>query len=146
MAMAIDRNCCTKLLPLIVVLAMGLASVPAAAESNEGQSAAETEALKNYRFATVAGRHAEATKYVLDFMEQSEGENAPLTVALTQRYGNLLRKEGDIREAIAVLKTARQRGIVAFGEHGIELFEINLDLGEAYVDRDIRCRQTQKIL
>jgi hypothetical protein len=81
-----------------VVLAMGLASVPAAAKSNDGQSAAETQALKNYRFATAAGRHAEATKYVLDYMEQSEGENAPLTVALTQRYGNLLRKEGDIRE------------------------------------------------
>jgi hypothetical protein len=72
MALAIIRNRCTKLLPLIVVIAMGLASVPAAAQSNDGQSAAETEALNNYRFATAAGRHAEASKYVLDYMEQSE--------------------------------------------------------------------------
>jgi len=126
------------------MLALGFVSFPVAAKSNDGQSAAEAEALNNYEIATAAGRHAEATHYILDYMEQSEGENAPLTVALTQRYGNLLRKEGDIREAIAVLKTARQRGIAAYGEHGIELFQINLDLGEAYVDRDIGVGKPKK--
>lgn len=142
MATVIKQKGCTKLSPLIVVMATVL--VPVSVQGNDGQSATETEALNNYEVATAAGRHAEATKYILDYMEQSEGENAPLTVALTQRYGNLLRKEGDIREAIAVLKTARQRGIVAFGEHGIELFEINLDLGEAYVDRDIGVGKPRK--
>lgn len=137
-----NQNYCTKSLPLIAVLALGL--VPVSAESNDSQSAAEAEALTNYDAATAAGRHAEATKYVLDYMEKSEGENVPLTVALTQRYGNLLREEGDIREAVKVLKAARQRGMAAYGEHGIELFELNLDLGEAYVDRDIGLRKPQK--
>jgi hypothetical protein len=68
----------------------------------------------------------------------------PLTVALTHRYGNLLREEGDIREAVSVLKTARKRGIVAFGAHGMELFEINLDLGDAYVERDIGIGRPRK--
>jgi len=126
---------------LIVGLAIGLASppVPVYAQSNadDGLSAAQTEMVANYEAAKAAGRQAEATKYVLDYMEQTEGENAPLTVAVTQRYGNLLRKEGDIREAVSVLKMARERGIIAYGEHGIELFEINLDLGDAYVDRDV---------
>jgi hypothetical protein len=135
MELVIRQICFSKVLPLIVVLAIGVA--PALAERNDSPGTAETEALNNYEVATAAGRHAEATKYVLDHMEKSEGENAPLTVALTQRYGNLLREEGDIRGAVAVLKTARKRGIAAYGEHGIELFEINLDLGEAYVDRDI---------
>jgi len=142
MALMIKQNGRTKLPPMILVLAMGL--VPVSAESNDGQSVAESDALNNYEVATAAGRHSEATKYVLDYMEQSAGENAPLTVALTQRYGNLLRTEGDIREAVAVLKTARQRGMAAFGEHGIELFEINLDLGEAYVDRDIGVGRPKK--
>jgi len=117
---------------LIVALAIGLASVPVLA-----QSTTEAEALANYEAAKAAGRLAEATKYVLDYIVETEGENAPLTVSLTQRYGNQLRDEGDIREAIKVLKTARERAIIAFGEHGMGLFEINLDLGEAYVDRDI---------
>jgi len=116
---------------------LGLASVPVAAQSNDGPSAAETEALNNYAAATADGKHAAAAKYILDYMEKAEGENAPQTVALTLSYGNLLRKEGDIREAVSVLKMARERGIIAYGEHGIELFEINLDLGDAYVDRDI---------
>ncbi len=140
-AMVINQYSRTKLSPLIVGLAFGLVSlsVPVYAQSNanDGQSAAESEALKNYEAAEAAGRHAEATKYILDYMEQTEGENAPLTVSLTHRYGNQLREEGDIREAVSVLKTARKRGIVAFGENGMELFEINLDLGDAYVDRDI---------
>jgi len=127
---------------------MGLASlsVPVSAQSNadDGQSAAETEALNNYYAAKAAGRRAEATKYVLDYMEKTKGENDPLTVDLTHSYGNFLREEGDIREAVSVLKMARERGIVAFGEHGIELFAINLDLGEAYVERDIGVGRPKK--
>ena len=126
---------------LVVGLAIGLAalSAPVHAQSSadDSLSAAKTEALTNYEAAKAAGRHAEATKYILDYMESTEGENDPQTVALTHRYGNLLRTEGDIREAVSVLKMARQRGIIAFGEYGIQLFEINLDLGDAYVDRDI---------
>ncbi len=135
---AINHYGGANLSPLIVVLAMGLASLsgPVSAQGSDGASAAEREALNNYTAATAAGRHAEAARYVLDYMEKTEGENAPLTVALTHRYGNLLREEGNIREAISVLKTARERGIIAYGEHGIELFEINLDLGDAYVERD----------
>jgi hypothetical protein len=139
-----DRN----LSALIMGLAMGLASlsVPVSAQNNvnDGLSAAKTEMVNNYEAAKAAGRHAVAAKYVLDYIEKTEGKNAPLTVALTQRYGNLLHKEGDIRRAVSILKTARQRGINAFGEHGIQLFEINLNLGEAYVDRDIGIGKPQK--
>jgi hypothetical protein len=139
-----DRN----LSALIMGLAMGLASlsVPVSAQNNvnDGLSAAKTEMVNNYEAAKAAGRHAVAAKYVLDYIEKTEGKNAPLTVALTQRYGNLLHKEGDIRQAVSILKTARQRGINAFGEHGIQLFEINLNLGEAYVDRDIGIGKPQK--
>jgi tetratricopeptide (TPR) repeat protein len=134
-------------LPLLVVgLAIALASLSASAQSdaNESSSVTEAEAVNNYETATAAGRHAEAAKYVLDYIEKSEGENAPQTVALTHRYGNLLREEGDIAEAISVLKTARKRGMIAFGQHGIELFEINLDLGDAYVDRAIGLGRPKK--
>ena len=128
---------------LALALTLGLAPV-SAKSSTDDTSAAETEALNNYTAAEAAGRHAEATKYVLDYMEKTEGENAPLTVALTHRYGNLLRDEGDIGEAIAALKTAVERGIVAYGEYGIELFEIYLDLGDAYVERDIGLGKPKK--
>jgi len=140
-AMVITRYGSSNMFPLIVGLAIGLASlsVPVHAQSNAdvSLSAAQTEMVNNYEAAKAAGRRAEAAKYVLDYMEKTEGENAPLTVALMQRYGNLLREEGDIRKAVSILKTARDRGIDTFGEHGVELFEINLDLGDAYVDRDI---------
>jgi tetratricopeptide (TPR) repeat protein len=133
---------------LILGLAIGLAALanPVSAQNNanEAPSAVETEALNNFETAKAAGRHAEATKYILDYMVETEGENAPLTVALTTRYGNLLRTEGDIREAITILKKARERGIIAYGEYGIEMFGINLDLGEAYVERDIGIGKPQK--
>ncbi len=148
LTMVIKQYGGTNLPALLVGLAIVLASLsaPSSAQNNvnDGLSAAQKEMVNNYETAKAAGRHAEATKYVLDYMEKSEGENAPLTVALTQRYGNLLREEGDIREAVKVLKTARQRGIAAYGEQGIELFGINLDLGEAYVDRNIGLRKPQK--
>ena len=117
MTMVIKQFQGTRSLALVVALSTGLACLPVSMQSNadDGQSAAETEALTNYEAATAAGKHAEATQYVLDYMERTEGENSPLTVALTQRYGNLLRTEGDIREAVSVLKTARKRGIAAFG-------------------------------
>jgi len=138
----------TNLPAVVVGLAMGLASlsVPVSAQNNanDGLSAAKTEMVNNYEAAKADGRHAEAAKYVLDYIEKTEGENAPLTVALTQRYGNLLRKEGDIREASSVLKTARKRGINAYGQHGIQLFEINMDLGDAYVDRNIGLGKPKK--
>jgi hypothetical protein len=146
--MVINRNGGRNVSAWIVGLAMGLAclTVPVSAQNNtsDGLSAAETEMVNNYEAAKATGRHAAAAKYVLDYMEETEGKNAPLTVALTQRYGNLLRNEGDIREAISILKKARQRGIIAFGEYGIQLFEINLELGVAYVDRDIGIGKPQK--
>jgi hypothetical protein len=118
---------------LIVGLAMGLAclstSVSAQYNSSDDLSVAQTEMVHGYEAAKAAGRHAAAAGYVLDYMEKTEGENAPLTVAMTQRYGTLLRSEGDILEAVSILKKARKRGIIAFGEHAIELFEINLNLG-----------------
>jgi hypothetical protein len=148
LAMMINQYDHKNLSALIMGLAIGLASLPVAvsaqSDADDGLSPAQTEMVNNYEAAKAAGRHAEAAKYVLDYMEETEGENAPLTVTLTQRYGNLLRKEGDIREAISVLKTARERGIIAFGEHGPQLFEINLDLGEAYVDRNIGIGLPQK--
>ena len=129
---------------LILWLAIGLASVPVFAQDNDGQNTAEAEALNNYHAAKAAGRHAEATKYVLDYMEETKGENDPLTVDLTHTYGNLLREDGDIREAVSVLKLARERGIAAFGEYDLRLFAINLDLGEAYVDRNIGAGRPRK--
>ncbi len=144
-AVIINQYVSTKLSPVIVGLAIGLAflSVPVYGQSNanDSPSAAETEALRNFEIAKAAGRHAEATQYILEYMEETDGENAPLTVTLTHRYGNLLRDEGDIRAAVSMLKKARKRGIVAYGEHGMPLFEINLDLGDVYVDRDIGIRR-----
>ena len=123
LAMVINPYGGTNLAPFIVVLALGLASVPVSVQSkaNDGESAAQTEMVANYEAAKAAGRPAEATKYVLDYMERTEGENAPLTVAVTQRYGNLLRKDGDIPEAVSILKVARERAIISFGEHGVQL-------------------------
>lgn len=143
LAMIINQYGGSNLSPLVVGLAIGLAllSVPVFAQSNDVPSAAETIAMNKSEAAKAAGRHAEATRHILDYVEETEGENAPLTVTLTHRYGNLLRDEGDIRAAISFLKKARKRGIVAYGEHGMPLFEINLDLGDAYVDRDIGIRR-----
>jgi hypothetical protein len=152
-AMVIKHYGCTNLSPLILgflmlPLALGLVflSVPVSAQDNasEGLSAAKAEMVNNYEAAKAEGRNAAAAKHVLDYVEKTEGENAPLTVAMTQRYGNLLRQEGDIRQAISILKTARERGINAYGEHGIQLFEINMDLGEAYVERNIGIGIPQK--
>lgn len=131
---------------LVVGLTIGLSSISVSAQNNanDGLSAAESEAMNNYRAAKAAGKQSEATKYVLDYTEKTQGKNAPLTVALMQSYGNQLRNEGDIRKAISILKSARKRGIIAFGEHGMQLFRINLDLGEAYIDRDIGIGKPKK--
>jgi len=126
---------------MLLAFAWGLAAfsppVPAQVDAAAGPSPAEAEAMSNYQAARAEGRHAEAVKYLLDYMVQHQGENDPLTVSLTQRYGNLLREEGNVRDAVDVLKTARERGIAAFGEYGMELFELNMDLGDAYVDRNL---------
>jgi len=133
----------TAALSYVCFLAMGLV-VSLAPISVSAQDITEAEALRNYEAAEAAGNHAAATKFILDYMEQTEGENAPLTVSLTQRYGNQLREEGDISEAVSVLTDARERAIVAYGEYGIEMFEVNLDLGEAYVDRNIGLGKPKK--
>ena len=122
----------TRLAICILALTMSIPADPAAA-----QSMAEMEAMTNYQEAKADGRHAEAVKYLLDYMENDQGANAPMTISLMQRYGNLLREEGNIREAVDVLNEAHERGTAVYGEHGLELFELNLDLANAYVERDL---------
>jgi hypothetical protein len=133
---------------LVMALSIALISlsysVSAQNKANDGLSVAESKALNNYHASKAAEKQAAATKYVLDYTEKTEGRNAPMTIALLQRYGNQLHNEGDIRKAISTLKTARKRGIVAFGEHGIQLFTINMDLGEAYVERNIGIGKPKK--
>ena len=123
--------------PFIVLLVIGASGYPSPASAQDSDAiAAEAEALNNYNTAIAAGRRAEAARYILEYMEDTRGEHDPQTVALTHSYGNLLRQEGDILEALSVLKKARKRAIAAHGKHGIELFQINLDLGDAYVDHN----------
>ena len=120
---------------LAVVLTLLSSPVAAQSGSSDAPDASESEAMENYQAAKAAGRDADAIKYLLDYMEHAQGEQAPMTISLMQRYGNLLREEGNSRKAVSVLKEARERAIAAYGEHGIELFEINLDLGNTYAVR-----------
>jgi hypothetical protein len=131
--------------PFIVLLVIGASGYPSPASAQDSDAiAAEAEALNNYNTAIAAGRRAEAARYILEYMEDTRGEHDPQTVALTHSYGNLLRQEGDILEALSVLKKARKRAIAAHGKHGIELFQINLDLGDAYVDHNKGVRRPQR--
>ena len=138
LTLLVDQYCGSKLSALIVTLAIGLAPLPVVAQSaaNDDLSAAQTQLLAEFEAARDAGRNTDAAKYALEYVEMSEGETTPLTVTLTHRYGILLREEGNIKKAVSVLKKARERGIIVYGEHGIELFEINLDLGDAYISGD----------
>ena len=127
-----------------LAVCLSLQSLPACAQSTGQPSAAELEAMQNYQTAKADGRNADAVKYLLDYMEQAQGVNAPMTISLLQRYGNLLREEGESREAVAVLKEVRERAIATFGEDSLELFEINMDLGNAYAERASSFRRARQ--
>jgi tetratricopeptide (TPR) repeat protein len=117
------------LLPLIVVL---FASNIAQASQEDIFEADKLKMLSNYETALADGDQTAAVKFVLDYTEMAEGENAPSTVKLTHRYGHLLYQDGNYRQATDVLKKALERSTAAFGASGGEAFEINMNIGYAY--------------
>jgi len=99
------------------------------ASQADADKAEKLAVLSKYDAAMAEGDPAAAVKYVLDYTEKTEGENAPATVKLTHRYGYLLYQDGDYREATKVLKTALERSTTAHGESGGEAFEMNMNIG-----------------
>jgi tetratricopeptide (TPR) repeat protein len=120
---------------VLVVVVTGLACVfvvgTGRASQAEVSEADEATVMANYRAAMASGNETAAVKYLLGFTAETRGENAPATAKLTYRYGYLLYRDGEYREATDVLKTALERSTVAFGESGAEAFEINMNIGYA---------------
>ena len=101
--------------------------------SQEGTSEAdEIEMVSGYDAAMADGDQTAAIKVALDYAEKASGENAPATVDLTHRYGNLLYHDGEYRKATEVLKKALERSTAAFVETGGDAYEINISIGYAY--------------
>lgn len=73
-----------------------------------------------------------AVGHLLDYSVLNNGENAPQTARLTQRYGVMLLRAGEYNEATSVLKTALRRTNAAFGELTDDAFHINMNIGYAY--------------
>ncbi len=99
----------------------------------QGVSEAERrEALLRYEAAMAEGDRTGAVQHILELTEKMEGENSPVTVKLTHRYGHLLYQDGEYRDATKVLKKALERSTAAFGETGGEAFEINMNIAYSY--------------
>ena len=105
---------------------------------NDQSNAAEHKMLSNYKTAMANGDQTVALVYVLDYTEKAYGENAPETVRLTHRYGELLYQDGDYQRATEVLIRALERSVAAYGESGGEAFEINMNIGYAYSQWETR--------
>ncbi len=88
--------------------------------------------ISGYETAMANGDQTAAVKYVLDYTEKAYGENAPETVRLTHRYGELLYQDGDYQKATDILIKALERSVAANGESGGEAFEINMNIAYAY--------------
>ena len=115
-----------------ITLACLLASSITQASQADASKADEVKMMYSYDAAMAAGDETAAVNHVLDFTENTQGENAPATVKLTYRYGHLLYLDGDYREATDVLKTALKRSIVAHGKSGGEAYEINMNIAYSY--------------
>ena len=102
------------------------------ASQADADKAEKLAVLSNYDAAIAAGDQAAAVKYLLDYTEKTEGENAPATVKLMHRYGHLLYQDGEYRRATDVLKDTLERSTAAFGESGGEAFEINMNIAYSY--------------
>jgi tetratricopeptide (TPR) repeat protein len=113
------------------VLAMGwfLATANALASQADIAEAEKRQMLSRYEKAKSEGKHTTAVSYLLEYTESAFGENAPETAKLTHRYGQLLYEQGDYRESTDVLLKALKRSNAAFGEFGIENFELNMNIG-----------------
>jgi len=112
-----------------ITLSCLLVSSTAHASQADVPKADEAKMLSSFDAAMADDDETAAVKYVLDFTEKTQGENAPATVKLTHRYGHLLYLDGDYREATKVLKTALERSTVAHGKSGGESYEINMNIG-----------------
>lgn len=117
---------------MLTVLTCLFVAVPVLLAQEPVNDAAEAEMLSRYEAEMEAGNTSTAVKIILEFTEQTQGENAPETARLTHRYGHSLYREGDYRRATEVLLTALERSNAAFGETGGEAFEINMNIGFAY--------------
>jgi tetratricopeptide (TPR) repeat protein len=88
--------------------------------------------LQKYAAAAEKRDVVAAVGHLLDYSVLTEGEYAPQTAQLTHRYGVLLSRSGEHRQAVNVLKIALERSKVAFGEFAGEAFDINMNIGYAY--------------
>ena len=67
-----------------------LASGPSHASQASVSDADELQMASSYEAAMADGEQTAAIKIFLDYAERAYGENAPATIVLTHRYGNLL--------------------------------------------------------
>mgnify|MGYP001826005984 CR=1 FL=1 len=114
---------------LCIALSCLLATSISYANQDEPSRAEKQEVLNQYEAAKARGDQTAAAGYVLEYAEDAMGENAPETVKLTHRYGQLLYEDGEYRKATKVLKEALERSAAAFGENGGEAFAINMNIG-----------------
>jgi tetratricopeptide (TPR) repeat protein len=102
------------------------------AAASDTEDAAGLAILEKYAAAAEKRDVVTAVGHLLDYSVLTEGEYAPQTAKLTHRYGVLLLRSGDYRQAVNVLKSALERSNAAFGEYAGEAFEINMNIGYAY--------------
>jgi tetratricopeptide (TPR) repeat protein len=122
----------TVLLGILTGLLLLLSAGVTEAVQVEVPEAERREALSRYEAAMAEGDRKGAVKHILELTEKMEGENSPLTVKLTHRYGHLLYQDGEYRDATKVLNKALKRSTAAFGETGGEAFEINMNIAYSY--------------
>lgn len=117
-------------LVLTIAVMTGVAGPPATAAA--GAPDAAEAILAKYAAAAEERDVVTAVKHLLDYAVLTQGEYAPKTAQLTHRYGVLLLRAGQYRQAVIALKTALERSDAAFGELEGESFDINMNLGYAY--------------
>ncbi len=113
---------------LIGISCLSPADITEASQTDVTESE-EARMLSDYETALAKGDETGAVKHVLDYSEKTIGENDPVTVKLTHRYGFLLFQDGEYREATRVLKKALERSTIAHGVSGDEAYEINMNIG-----------------
>lgn len=119
---------------LIIIASLLAATIVLPPEAGASE-ADEDMMVSSFEAAMAKGDQSAALKHVLEYSEQTYGEDAPVTIRLMHRYGYSLYKDGEYREAINVLKETLERSAKVYGETGGEAFEINMNLGKAYSHR-----------
>ena len=104
-------------------------AISAGASQTGASEMDEATMLSNYEAALARDDKTTAVRHVLEFSEKARGENDPVTVKLTHRYGFLLFEDGEYREATKILKKALERSTIAHGASGGEAFELNMNIG-----------------